>query len=116
MTIAVKRAYDEPKSGDGYRILVDRIWPRGVSKENAKIDEWIKEIAPSSVLRRWFAHDPKKWDEFKKRYFHELDGRKELTETIRKRAKRGRVTLVYSAKDEKHSNAAALKEYLEKAG
>ena len=113
MAIAVKRAYDEPKPGDGYRILVDRIWPRGVSKENVKIDEWLKDIAPSSVLRRWFVHDPKKWGEFKKRYFHELDGHKELTDAIRKRAKRGRVTLVYSARDEQYNNAVVLKEYLE---
>jgi uncharacterized protein YeaO (DUF488 family) len=112
MSIRLKRAYDQPAANDGYRVLVDRVWPRGVSKDEAQIDDWPKEIAPSTELRKWFGHDPEKWDEFKKRYFQELDGRAEIVNELVNQAREGRLTLVYSAKDEKHNNAVALKEYL----
>lgn len=113
MKIALKRIYEAAEPADGRRVLVDRIWPRGVAKEAAKVDEWIREIAPSAALRKWFGHDPKKWEEFKRRYFRELDGREDLTEDLRRQARQKRLTLVYAAKDEQHNNAAALKEYLE---
>jgi uncharacterized protein YeaO (DUF488 family) len=111
--IKLKRAYDKPAESDGYRILVDRIWPRGVSKEDLGIDVWLKEIAPSTSLRKWFGHDPEKWNEFKKRYFEELKQNKDLTDKIEEKMKHHIVTLVYSAKDQEHNNAIALKEYIE---
>ena len=114
MQIGLKRAYEAPEESDGFRILVDRIWPRGVSKEALKLDLWQKEIAPSADLRKWFGHDPEKWEEFRRRYFGELDGRKELVEELLSKVRHGRVTLLFSAHDEKHNNAVALKEYLEK--
>lgn len=113
MQIKIKRIYDKAESSDGLRVLVDHLWPRGVAKTTAEIDEWYKDIAPSDELRKWFGHDRGKWDEFKKRYFAELDGRKEQAETLCKLASRKPVTLVYAAKDEMCNNAAALKEYLE---
>jgi len=94
------------------RILVDRLWPRGISKEEAKIDLWLKDIAPSDGLRKWFAHDPAKWSVFKEKYFSELGNKKALIGEIMKKAK-GDVTLLYAAKDEQHNNAQALKEYIE---
>jgi uncharacterized protein YeaO (DUF488 family) len=112
MKIHLKRAYDSPSGSDGCRILVDRIWPRGVRKEEARIDLWIKDAAPSTVLRKWFAHDPVKWKEFKKRYFAELDNQASAVAELLKQANHGVVTLVYGAKDPKHNNAVALKEYL----
>jgi uncharacterized protein YeaO (DUF488 family) len=93
---------------------VDGIWPRGVSKQQAAIDEWLKSVAPTKELRKWFGHKAEKWDEFKKRYFKELENKKGLLEDIRKRAKGSRVTLIYAAKDENYNNAVALKEYIEK--
>ncbi len=114
MQIWLKRAYEKPGDKDGIRILVDRIWPRGVSKEELQLDSWLKEIAPSAELRKWFGHDPERWDEFKRRFFAELDGRKEPLEELFSRVKKGRVTLVFAAHDEEHNNAVALKEYLEK--
>lgn len=113
MPIGIKRVYDEPKPQDGFRILIDRIWPRGLTKEAARMDLWLKDIAPSTPLRQWFGHDPKKWPEFKKRYFAELEDRQDLVKQILDKAKQGRVTLIFSAKDEAHSNAQALKEYLD---
>ncbi len=110
--IEVKRAYEEPQKKDGLRILVDRIWPRGVKKEKAAIDDWVKDIAPSSKLRKWFSHDPEKWPEFKKRYFKELDEKTELVQKIVEMAKDEPVTLIYSAKDPEHNNAVVLKEYV----
>ena len=95
------------------RILADRLWPRGIKKEKAGIDEWLKDIAPSNELRSWFSHDPEKWPEFKRRYFRELDGKKDLVNAIIGKLKKGSVVLLYSAKDEEHNNAAALKEYIE---
>jgi uncharacterized protein YeaO (DUF488 family) len=112
--IQVKRAYDPPDPGDGARFLVDRLWPRGIKKENLKIDSWIKEVAPSDELRKWFGHDPNKWQEFEARYFAELDENAEALAPIRQAAKQGDVTLVYSAKDTEHNQAVALKEYLER--
>jgi len=114
MKINLKRVYDNPLPEDGYRILVDRIWPRGISKETAQIDEWLKDIAPSNELRKWFNHDPHKWNEFKKRYFAELKDNKEQLEDIYSVAKKHHVTLVYSAKNKDFNNAVALKEYIEK--
>ncbi len=113
MQIWLKRAYEEPGESDGFRILVDRIWPRGVTKEKLQLDAWLKEIAPSAELRKWFGHDPERWDEFKRRYFAELDGRTAPVEELLSKVKQGRVTLIYAAHDEKHNNALALKEYLE---
>jgi uncharacterized protein YeaO (DUF488 family) len=116
MQIRLKRAYEEPGNQDGCRVLVDRLWPRGVGKEEAKIDLWLKEIAPTAGLRKWFGHDPAKWEEFRKRYFAELEEHPESVEELRRKAGNGRVTLVFGARDEEHNNAAALKEYLEKRG
>jgi uncharacterized protein YeaO (DUF488 family) len=110
--IRVKRIYEHPSKSDGYRVLVDRIWPRGVSKRAADIDEWMKEIAPSTRLRKWFGHDPGKWLEFKKRYFRELGERREEAASLRNKAEKGLLTLVYAAKDEEHNNAMALCEFL----
>lgn len=109
--IKIKRVYEGPSNEDGFRVLVDRLWPRGLSRDRAKVDLWLKDIAPSDKLRKWFAHDPEKWGEFKRRYFEELKGKKELDLIIEKA--HGRVALLYGAKDEKHNNAAALKEYIE---
>ena len=112
--IQIKRSYAEPDSDDGIRILVDRIWPRGIKKEHLKPDEWLKEIAPSDDLRKWFGHDVGKWGEFQKRYFAELDDRPETWKPVLERARKGKVTFLFSAKDEEHNNAVALKAYLEK--
>jgi len=114
MSLSMKRAYEEPAATDGKRILIDRLWPRGVSKEKAHIDLWMKEIAPSTELRKWFGHDPEKWKEFQTRYKKELDRNAELVASIRKMAKAEPVTLVYSAKDEAHNDAVVLLEYLKK--
>lgn len=111
--IQLKRAYDPVEEEDGLRILVDRIWPRGVSKEKAKLDRWMKEIAPSTELRKWFGHDPDKWPEFKRRYEEELKGRKGELAEIAALAERGTVTLVFAAQDREHNDAVALKEILE---
>jgi len=113
MVIKLKRAYESPESGDGFRVLVDRLWPRGVSKSSARIDLWLKEIAPSVVLRKWFGHDPSKWTEFQDRYFLELDNNEKVVEQLREHICNGIVTLVYGAKDQEHNHAVALKEYLE---
>jgi len=110
--IKIKRIYESPMKADGFRILVDRLWPRGISKEKAKIDLWFKDIAPSDHLRKWFAHDPAKWKEFKRRYFNELDKKKDVIAKIPKKSE-SNITLLYAAKDDKHNNAQALKEYLE---
>jgi uncharacterized protein YeaO (DUF488 family) len=106
--LLLKRAYDPPAPSDGHRILVDRLWPRGLSKANAAIDEWMKEIAPSTELRRWFGHDAEKWAEFQRRYKQELRAREDLVREIAERASRARVTLVYGARDEAHNDAVVL--------
>ena len=111
--IKTKRVYNEPSSGDGKRILIDRLWPRGLKKEDARIDEWIKEIAPSNELRKWFNHDPNKWGEFKKRFFTELLGKQEMVEGIISMARKGTVSLLFGSKEEHFNNAVALKEYVE---
>lgn len=112
--IWVKRIYEEPKARDGTRVLVDRLWPRGVKKEKAALDEWIKDVAPSDELRKWFNHKREKWPEFKTRYFDELGRRGESVERLKKLAVSGRITLLYGAKEEKFNNAVALKQFLEK--
>lgn len=112
MDIRIKRVYEDAAKDDGYRILVDRLWPRGISKESAHIEEWVKEIGPSNELRKWFGHEPPKFLEFKKRYEHELHGQTELLKHIRDLAKKHRVCLVYSAKDEEHNQAVVLREVL----
>jgi uncharacterized protein YeaO (DUF488 family) len=107
--IKTKRVYYPAVKEDGFRILVDRLWPRGLTKEKARINLWLKEIAPSDDLRKWFAHDPKKWDEFKRKYEIELDSKRDLLSKIKQIEKeKGTVTLLYSAKDEEHNNAVAL--------
>jgi len=113
--IIVKRIYDKPEKKDDFRILVDRLWPRGLSKKEAKVDLWLKEIAPSDKLRKWFSHDPEKWGDFKKKYKHELKDKPELVQKINQIEKEEKtVTLLYSARDEEHNNAVVLKEYLKK--
>ena len=112
--IALKRIYDEESRSDGFRVLVDRMWPRGIKKEDAGLDLWLKEVAPSSELRKWYGPDISKWDEFKERYFEELKGHEEEVGELLSKADGGRVTLLYAAKDRGHNNAAALKEYLKK--
>lgn len=108
----IKRVYEAPSLIDGERVLVDRLWPRGLSKEVAHVDRWMKELAPSTRLRKWFAHDPAKWDEFRRRYAAELDAQAEAVAELRKLARKGPVTILFGAKDAIHSNAAALLEYL----
>jgi uncharacterized protein YeaO (DUF488 family) len=112
--IQVKRAYDPVERGDGTRFLVDRLWPRGVAKEALRQNGWLKDVAPSNELCKWFGHDPARWDEFQRHYFAELDAEPEAWQPILKVARRGNVTLLYGARDTEHNNAVALKEYLEK--
>ena len=112
MDVRLKRVYDPARRSDGYRVLVDRLWPRGVSKEQAKIDEWARDLAPSDGLRKWFAHDPKRFEEFRTRHSEELRGRRARLAELRRRAREGRVTLVYSAQDPEHNNAVVLAEVL----
>jgi len=110
--IKIKRVYDPPEAGDGFRILVDRIWPRGLSKEKADVDLWLKEIAPSDELRKWFGHEPEKWPEFRQRYMAELDASPDEMGTIREHARKGTVTLLFGAREERFNNAVVLKEYI----
>ena len=111
--IRLRRAYDAPATSEGYRVLVDRIWPRGVSRDELGLDDWLKELAPSTGLRKWFNHDPAKWAAFKDRYFMELDKQPEVVERLLVKCREGPVTLVFGAKDTQYNNAVALKEYLE---
>lgn len=111
--IKLKRAYDEPSQRDGLRILVERLWPRGVSKEQAAIDLWLKELAPSTRLREWFHHDVERWEAFCKRYWSELEQIGDLLTLLKHRTTEGNVTFVYAAKDERHNSAVALQEFLE---
>lgn len=108
----IKRVYEGREKEDGFRILVDRVWPRGMTKEKAGIDLWMKEIAPSTALRKWFGHDPKKWTEFRTRYLAELAQNKEAVATLKSHVKKRTVTLVYSAKDEEHNQAVVLQQML----
>lgn len=112
--IKIKRIYEDPSDDDSYRILVDRVWPRGVSKEDAKLDDWKKEIAPSDELRKWFDHDPDKFDEFEKKYIKELEDKAEDIDAIRKQANKHMVTLLYGAKDTEYNQAVVLQKVLEK--
>src|SRR5256714_1750981 len=107
--IHLKRAYEKPSPGDGQRILVERLWPRGLSKARAAVDLWLKDVAPSPTLRKWFGHDPAKWKQFEQRYWKELEAKPEVIEALRSKPKRGAVTLVYAARDEQHNSAVALK-------
>lgn len=109
-----KRAYEEPSAQDGFRILIDRLWPRGLTKEKAAIDLWLKDIAPSTELRKWFNHDPEKWKDFQKKYRSEIKTNPECLGQIKDKMKEGKVTLVYSAKDEAHNDAVVLAEFLNK--
>ncbi len=111
--LKVKRVYEEPEPGDGFRVLVDRLWPRGMTKERAKVDLWAKDISPSTPLRLWYGHEPAKWPEFKRRYFKEIKGRKEIADLVEKSA-HGTVTLLFGSKELRYNNAAALKEHLER--
>ncbi len=113
--IQIKRAYDPVEDTDGYRVLVDRLWPRGVSKRELKLDDWFKEVAPSDELRNWFDHDPKKFEEFKQRYYSELasNNSSQIEELISICQIHSTVTLIYAAKDQTHNNAVVLKEYLD---
>ena len=110
--IKLKRAYDPASEDDGVRFLVERLWPRGVKKTALRLDAWLKDVAPSTELRRWFSHDPSKWIEFQRRYSAELDAKPEAVEPILEADRRGRVTLVYSSHDEEHNNAVAPRAYL----
>ena len=109
----IKRVYENPDKKDGLRILVDRLWPRGLTKEKASISLWLKDIAPSTELRKWFGHDPARWQGFRKRYFEELAEKREQIDQLLAQAKRRGLTLVYSAKDTEHNQAVALKEFME---
>ena len=110
--IKLKRAYEAPAADDGIRILIDRLWPRGVKKTDAAIDEWMKEIAPSTELRKWFGHDPPRWQEFRRRYRSEIQQHPERFDRLRTLAQHGRITLVFSAHDEVHNDAVVLKDLL----
>jgi len=113
MGIVVKRVYEPAVNGDGYRVLIDRLWPRGLKKESVEMNLWAKELAPSSALRQWFGHAPERWDGFRHRYAGELDGLAEHWRPLAERSMRQPLTLLYSARDEEHNNAVALKAYLD---
>jgi len=110
--IKIKRVYEKPSKADGIRILVDRLWPRGLTKEKAGVDLWLKDIAPSTELRKWFAHDPKKWNEFRKKYLQEFKNNEEQVSNLRKHVKNSSVTLVYGARDQENNEAHVLEELL----
>jgi uncharacterized protein YeaO (DUF488 family) len=111
--LSLKRAYEAPSPHDGFRVLVERLWPRGVKKADAALDLWLKDIAPSPELRKWFSHDPAKWEEFCRRYWAELAGREEAVNLLKEKLRQVRITLVYGSKDEEHNGAVALKKFLE---
>lgn len=111
-SINIKRVYESADSNDGYRVLVDRLWPRGVSKADACIDEWQKDCAPSAELRKWFSHDPTKWEQFQQRYTRELEANRDAVSQFVKRAKRGPITLVYGSRDERHNQAVVLRQFI----
>jgi uncharacterized protein YeaO (DUF488 family) len=112
MDVRAKRAYDDPGDDDGYRVLIDRLWPRGVSKGAARLDEWARELAPSTELRRWFGHDPERFEESRVRYEAELASQREKLDELRRRARKGTVTLVYAARDTEHNDAVVLADVL----
>lgn len=111
--LTLKRAYDPVSRHDGRRFLVERLWPRGLPKAKLHVEAWLKEVGPSTDLRKWFSHDPEKWPQFRTRYFRELDAQPEAWQPILSAARRGTVTLIYSSRDTEHNNAVALKEYLQ---
>lgn len=111
-SVKLKRAYESPSEDDGARVLVDRLWPRGVRKSDAAIDRWVKELAPSTELRKWFGHDPERWDEFRRRYLAEIREHRQEFEALRTLTQEGPVTLVYAARDETHNDAVVLREIL----
>lgn len=111
--IKLKRVYEEPSSKDGVRVLVERLWPRGLTKKRAAVDLWLKDIAPSPELRKWFGHEPARWEQFQKRYRRELREKKEAIRLLKQKAKQGTVTLVYAARDEDHNGALVLKQYFQ---
>ena len=111
--VSVKRVYEAACADDGQRFLVERLWPRGVKKSALPIRDWLREVAPSTELRKWFSHDPARWSVFRRRYFAELDARRDAVQKLLEAARRGKVTLIYSPHDQEHNNAVALKEYLE---
>jgi uncharacterized protein YeaO (DUF488 family) len=113
MPISLKRAYEKTSPEDGKRILVDKLWPRGLKKEEAKIDEWLKDLAPSTKLRNWYSHDPSKWNQFKERYWKELDKKQNLISKLAKECREKKVTFVFSTRELQYNNAVALKEYIE---
>jgi uncharacterized protein YeaO (DUF488 family) len=110
----LKRAYEDPSKNDGFRVLVERLWPRGLTKERAALDLWLKDVAPSPELRKWYAHDVEKWAAFRKRYMAELEGKPDDVALLLSKSKEGTVTLVYAAKDPEHNSALVLNEYLER--
>jgi uncharacterized protein YeaO (DUF488 family) len=112
MDVRLKRAYEPAVSSDGYRVLIDRLWPRGVSRGEARLDEWARELAPSAELRRWFAHDPARFEKFRRRYTKELAAQEAKLQELRRRAREGRLTLVYGARDTEHNDAVVLAEML----
>lgn len=112
LDVRAKRIYDSPSGGDGYRVLIDHIWPRGISKQKANLDEWAKELAPSGELRKWFDHDPARFAEFRSRYRQELTARSECLDELRRRAANGPVTVLYAAHDQEHNNAVVVCELL----
>ena len=114
--INLKRAYEKPDTQDGFRVLVERLWPRGLKKEAAALDLWLKDIAPSAELRRWFGHDPARWEEFCRRYWIELAERPTAVKVLQEQLREGQVTLVYGSRDQEHNAALALKEFLENQG
>jgi uncharacterized protein YeaO (DUF488 family) len=114
LLIKVKRAYAGASRDDGFRVLVDRLWPRGLGKQSARVDLWMKEIAPSDELRKWFSHDPARWEGFVQKYFAELKDKREVAELIVDKGAEGNVTLLFGARDEEHNNAVALAEYLKR--
>ena len=112
MDVRLKRAYEPPAASDGYRVLIDRLWPRGVSREEVRLNEWARELAPSAELRRWFGHDPARFTEFRRRYTDELAGQVEKLRELRRRARHGTLTLVYAAHDKEHNDAVVLAQIL----
>lgn len=114
MSIKIKRVYEQPAKDDGRRILVDRLWPRGLTKKKASVDLWLKEIAPSTELRKWFGHDPDKWKRFQGRYETEIRHKDDLITMLRRKAREGTITLIYAARDEKHNEALVLKQFLQR--
>ena len=112
--IELKRAYEKPAKDDGERILVERLWPRGVTKAKAKLDLWLKDVAPSTELRKWFGHDPDRWIEFRQRYRKELKQKADQIKLLRRKAREGTITLIYAARDEAHNGALVLKQFLQK--